>query len=82
MSLKAQAERIPCKSHEITGFLSQSLLFFSQCLNRICILMRIFNLFTLTDANMDAPTLLCCHLKETFIISFVSFICPTYLTSA
>lgn len=45
---KAQAERISCKSHEITGFLSQSLLFCSPCLNRICIWMRIFNVFTLT----------------------------------
>lgn len=62
---KAQAERISCKSYEIIDFLSQSLLFFSHCLNRICILMRIFNVFALTDANTDAPTLLCRHLKET-----------------
>lgn len=76
---KAQAERISCKSYDITVFLSQSLLFFSQCLTRICILMRIFNVFTLTDANTDAPMLLCCHLKETSTFFFLLYLQGFYL---
>lgn len=36
--------------------------------------MRIFNVFTLTDANIDAPTLLCCHLKETTTRFFLLYL--------